>query len=171
LIRIESEAFSSSSLQSIKIALNVEILGSLYFSKCKSLSSISFESNSRLKRIEAAARDRLNHRLVLPSTVLFIASNAVDNPCQISLAGGDSCPEFGQWHRLLASGVVVDFRRIRRITSDLGTLAEYEFDLSRFNETSVLKQGPILTKIYQGVDDGFRIVVKSICLLKNIEGE
>jgi hypothetical protein len=34
-----------------------------------------------------------------------------------------------------------------------------------------LKQGPISTKIYQRVDDGFQIVVKSICLLKDIESE
>jgi hypothetical protein len=83
--------------RSIEIPWNVEILVSSYFSACKSLSSISFEFNSRLKRIEAAALHRLNHRLVLPSTVLFIASNAVDDPFQISLADGDSFPEFGQW--------------------------------------------------------------------------
>jgi hypothetical protein len=113
-----------------------------------------------LRRIEAAALDRLNHRLILPSTVLFIASNAVRDPFQISLADGDSCPEFGQWQQLRASGVVVDFKRIRRIGSGFGALAEYEFDLSKFNETSVLKQGPISTKIYERVDDRFRIVVK-----------
>jgi hypothetical protein len=72
---------------------------------------------------------------------------------------------------LRASGVVVDFRRIRRIGSGPGALAEYQFDLSRFNETSVLKQGPISTTIYQQVDDGFQIVVKSLCLLKDIESE
>jgi hypothetical protein len=47
---------------------------------------------------------------------------------------------------LRASGVVVDFRPIIRIGSGLGALAEYEFDLSRFSETSVLKQGPISTQ-------------------------
>jgi hypothetical protein len=71
---------------------------------------------------------------------------------------------------LRASGVVV-FRRISRIGLGLGALAEYEFDLSRFKETSILKPGLISTKIYQRVDDGFRIVVKSICLLKNIGSE
>jgi tRNA A-37 threonylcarbamoyl transferase component Bud32 len=72
---------------------------------------------------------------------------------------------------LRASGAVVDFRRICRIDSGLLVLAKYEFDLSRFNETSILKQGSISTKIYQRVDDGFRIIVKSLCLLKNIESE
>jgi hypothetical protein len=40
LTRIESEAFSSSSFESIEIPRNVEILGSSCFSQCKSLSSI-----------------------------------------------------------------------------------------------------------------------------------
>jgi hypothetical protein len=65
-----------------------------------------------LERIEAIALNRLNHRHVLPSTILFIPSNAIDDPLQISLADADSCPEFGQWQRLRASSVVVDFRRI-----------------------------------------------------------
>jgi hypothetical protein len=55
LNRIESFAFSYSSLQSISIPRNVEILGSSCFSGCESLSSISFESNSRLNRIESNA--------------------------------------------------------------------------------------------------------------------
>jgi hypothetical protein len=55
LTRIESKAFSSSSLQSIVIPRNVEILGSSCFSSCKSLISISFESNSRVTRIESDA--------------------------------------------------------------------------------------------------------------------
>jgi hypothetical protein len=55
LMRIESNAFSYSSLQSIVIPNSVEILGSFCFSRCKSLSSISFESNSRLMRIESHA--------------------------------------------------------------------------------------------------------------------
>jgi hypothetical protein len=45
------------------------------------------------------------------------------------------------------------------------------FDLSTFNEISVLKQGSISTKIYQRVNNGFRIVMKSLCLLKHIESE
>jgi hypothetical protein len=47
LIRIESDAFFYSPLQSIVIPSNVEILGSKCFSYCQSLSSITFESNSR----------------------------------------------------------------------------------------------------------------------------
>jgi hypothetical protein len=43
--RIESEAFAYSSLQSIEIPPNVEILGSSRCYKCGSISSSSFESN------------------------------------------------------------------------------------------------------------------------------
>jgi hypothetical protein len=55
LIRIEAYAFFSSSLASIEIPSNVEILGSSCFSFCRLLSSISFESKSRLLRIEPSA--------------------------------------------------------------------------------------------------------------------
>jgi hypothetical protein len=55
LTRIESNAFSSSSLQSILIPSTVQILDSKCFSYCYSLSSISFESNSQLTRIESYA--------------------------------------------------------------------------------------------------------------------
>jgi hypothetical protein len=39
----------------VEIPNNIEILGSRCFSSCKSLSSITFESNSRLTRIESKA--------------------------------------------------------------------------------------------------------------------
>jgi hypothetical protein len=55
LAQIDSNAFSESSLQSIVIPSSVEILGSSCFSRCQSLSSISFESNSRLTRIDSTA--------------------------------------------------------------------------------------------------------------------
>jgi serine/threonine protein kinase len=71
---------------------------------------------------------------------------------------------------LQASGIVIDFRRIRRISLGLGPLSEYEFDLSRFSEESVLNtSGSISTKTYRGCDDGFQIVVKSIGRFKSVE--
>jgi hypothetical protein len=52
LTRIESKAFSScSSLKSITIPRHVQILCSYCFSNCRSLSSIAFENDSRLRRI------------------------------------------------------------------------------------------------------------------------
>jgi hypothetical protein len=107
----------------IEILNPIEILELSCFGGCTFLSSISFESNSRFDRIETATFGRLNDQLVLPSIVLFIASSIVDDSFQISLADGNSCPEFGQWQRLRASDVVVDFRRIRRIGSGIGALA------------------------------------------------
>jgi hypothetical protein len=70
LIRIVSEVFDESSLQSIIIPSNVEILGSKCFSNCKSLSSITFESNSRLTRIESEAFSYSSlQSIIIPSNV------------------------------------------------------------------------------------------------------
>jgi hypothetical protein len=76
LIRIESDAFSFSSLQSIVIPSSVEILGPSCFAYCKSLSSISFESNSRLMRIESDAFSESSlQSIVIPSNVEIIGSS------------------------------------------------------------------------------------------------
>jgi hypothetical protein len=48
LSRIESEAFSGTVLIEIILPASVEILGEDCFSKCGSLSSVTFESGSRL---------------------------------------------------------------------------------------------------------------------------
>jgi hypothetical protein len=75
LARIESEAFSNSSLQSIFIPKNVELLGSRCFYTCKSLSSITFESNSRLARIESEAFSNSSLQSILsPSNVEVLES-------------------------------------------------------------------------------------------------
>jgi hypothetical protein len=69
-IRIESSVFSSSSLQSIIIPSSVEILCSSCFSQCYSLSSMSFESQSRLKRIESSAFSYSSFQsIMVPSSV------------------------------------------------------------------------------------------------------
>jgi hypothetical protein len=75
LTRIESKAFSYSSLQSIVIPRNVEILDSSCFS-CGSLSSISFESDSRLARIESEvfAHSSLQS-IVIPRNVEILGSS------------------------------------------------------------------------------------------------
>jgi hypothetical protein len=79
LTRIESSAFSSSSLKSIEIPRNVEILGSSCFCECKSLSSISFESNSRLLRIESNAfRESSLESIEIPRNVEFIDGSAFE---------------------------------------------------------------------------------------------
>jgi hypothetical protein len=101
-----------------------------------------------LTRIEAAALDGLYLRVVVSSTVLFIVSDTALNPFQISFSDQDFRPEFDQWRRLRASGVIVDLRRIRIIGSGF-RLAEYQFDFSEFSEESALKQGTMQTKIFK----------------------
>jgi hypothetical protein len=80
LTRIESEVFSSSSLQSILIPRNVEILGSGCFSRCKSLSSITFESNSHLTRIESDAFSSSSlQSILIPRNVQFVDGSVFIN--------------------------------------------------------------------------------------------
>jgi hypothetical protein len=87
LTRIESFAFSFSSLQSIVIPNNVEIVGSKCFSFCKSLSSITFESNSHLTRIESEAfYESSLQSIVIPRNVEFIDSSAFVGAAQLSIS-------------------------------------------------------------------------------------
>jgi hypothetical protein len=80
LTRIESGAFSSSSLQSILIPRNVEILGSKCFLFCNSLSSITFESNSHLTRIESMACSFSSlQSILIPSNVEILGSLCFSN--------------------------------------------------------------------------------------------
>jgi hypothetical protein len=80
LTRIESRAFYDSSLQSILIPSNVEILGSKCFSNCKSLSSITFESNSRLTQIESEAFHQSSlQSILIPRNVEILGSKCFLN--------------------------------------------------------------------------------------------
>jgi predicted transcriptional regulator len=73
LRRIESNAFSFSSLTSIVIPRTVEILGSFCFSYCKSLSSVSIESGSSLRQIESGAFSNSSlTSIVIPRTVEIV---------------------------------------------------------------------------------------------------
>jgi hypothetical protein len=76
LIRIESEAFSDSSLESILISNNVEILVSKCCYTRQSLSLITFESNSHLTHIQSFALS--GRSIVIPSKILFVASDALN---------------------------------------------------------------------------------------------
>jgi hypothetical protein len=115
----------------IEIPRTIEILGSSCFWRCESLSLISFESNSGLKRIEPRALGGTSVRsIVIPSTVCFIASNAFDPECQISLLDCSSCPEFERWSAVRGLDSNIDFRRIQRLGSDLRALSDCIVDLS-----------------------------------------
>jgi hypothetical protein len=125
-------SFSTSS--HLEIGRDIEILGSSCFSGCTSLKSISFESNSRLTRIESQAFGLSPLCRVIPSTILFVAHDAHPRLSQLSLSDPDSSPAFDRWRRLRLSGVAVDFQRILRAASGLGGLEESALDLAAFDE-------------------------------------
>jgi hypothetical protein len=170
LTRIESEAFAASSLESIVIPKNVQILGSDCFSDCFSISSIAFESPSQLKRIESRALSSLASGIVIPSTILFVASDAIPNPFQIRLENCDSCPEFDVWQQWRMKRIAIDFRRILKFGSDLADLKSYLVDLSRFEERSVeCGNEEVFNEMYERQDDGCLILVKLKSLSTSME--
>jgi hypothetical protein len=79
------------------------------FSYFQSLSSISFESPPQLKRIESHAFDGFFCTIVIPCTVLFVASDLGVHHSQLLFAEGHSCEEFDGWLRIRKSGISVDF--------------------------------------------------------------
>jgi uncharacterized Fe-S cluster-containing radical SAM superfamily protein len=107
-----ASTFSYSSLKSIVVPRTVEVLGVSCFSFSQSLSSLSFDSPSQLKRIESRAFDGLRFRIRIPSTVLFVASDAIPDFVNLVLAQGESCPEFDQWRRLRMTGITGNFELI-----------------------------------------------------------
>jgi hypothetical protein len=145
-------AFSSS--LHINSSGHVEILELSCCSYSRSLSSISFESDSHLTRIGSHALAGLTFSVIVLSTTLFIASDAVSNPYQISLVDHHYCREFDRWQELRASLLIS------------GQSAEpVRVDLSAFDEGSLLSEnGRVSTQLSHRCDDPFRIVVKSISL-------
>jgi serine/threonine protein kinase len=146
------------------IPKSVEILGSSCFLFCNLLSSVTFEANSRLIRIESFAfTNSLLRSIVIPSTILFLAFDAVNDDQRISLLDGDSCAEFDRWLKLRTSRIVMDFRRIVRVSSGLQQLRDYVVNLSGFEEGSMIGRSDVnLKEIYQREEDEFLIIVKSI---------
>jgi hypothetical protein len=79
--QIGSRAFESTRIIYITIPRHVQILCSYCFSSCKSLSSISFETESELTRIEAGAVYCTSLPSVLvPENTSFVAQSAF--PCE-----------------------------------------------------------------------------------------
>jgi hypothetical protein len=151
-----------SMLPVVRIGSDIEILGSSCFSCCTWISSITFESNSRLRRIESQAFNKFYLMIVIPSTVLFVAFDVIPNSSHIFISDSDSCPEFDRWKQLRKSGIAVDFRRILRIGSGFGDLSDYQIDLSVFEEASILRDfDQVSRQRYQRLDDGLMFVVKS----------
>jgi hypothetical protein len=140
------------------------MLGSSCFSFCESLSSISFESNSRLNRIESSAFSNSSLRSIeIPRNVQFIACNASPVPRQISLVNVKSCPEYARLQRLRNLAIKADFRRIRRFDSGLPSRSDCLCNRFGFREGSQLSANErILTQKYQGSDNGLEIIAKSM---------
>jgi hypothetical protein len=157
--------FSSSS--SVIIPYDIEILCSFCFSGCKSLKSVSFESNSRLTRIESQTFPRLGP-ITIPSAVLFVAHDASPEPSQLSLCNEDSCPEFGRWRRVRQWGITVDFRRIVRGGACGCGCPRIPLDLAAFEEGSVIGEA---SRLYRHEKDGMEIVVKAFDVSQFDSGE
>jgi serine/threonine protein kinase len=123
-----------------------------------------------LARIESRVFDGPKIRVVIPSTILFVAFNVTENPFQISIADYDSCPEFGRWQQLIRLGLNVDFRRILKIDSEFGDLNDYLIDLSVFETGSMHDElSVILREKYPRCEDGLSVLVKSVNGLKSTE--
>jgi hypothetical protein len=97
---------------------------------------------------------------VISSTLLFVADPDLS---QLSLSDPDSCPMFDRWQRLRKSGITVDFQRILRFASSLPCFKDFVFDLSGFEERSVLgRNDRVSSQIYQLRIDVALTVVKAI---------
>jgi hypothetical protein len=70
--------------------------------------------------------------VAIPSIVCFIAANAFDPECQISLLDGSFCPEFERWSAVRGRDSNVDFKRIQSLGSGLCGLSDSVVDLSGF---------------------------------------
>jgi len=98
--------------KSVVIPHNIEVLCSSCFSDHFSLSHISFENDSKLKRIESKAFTMTNiDSIVLPTHILFIAGNAFDPSCDIALSNPDCHQEFDEWNLCRHSDSTVNFER------------------------------------------------------------
>jgi hypothetical protein len=77
LTRIETSAFSNSSLFNVLIPSTVELLGSSSFSNCESLSSVSFESPSRLTQIDSDVFSGSSiESFSIPSSIRILGSSS-----------------------------------------------------------------------------------------------
>jgi hypothetical protein len=147
----------------IRIPSSVEILGPSCFAWCSSLSSISFESPSRLARVESRAFADSDVRVVLPSTFVFLAHDAHSNLFQLSPSDPVFRSVFDRWQSVRESGMAVDFRPILKLRPDHPYFKESVFDNTELEEESVLLEvDRSSSRLYRMRRDGSLIVVKSI---------
>jgi hypothetical protein len=145
------------------IPRSVEFLGSGCLSHCYSLSSISFESDSRLTRIESQAFPPFNRKIVIPSTICFVAYDAIPTVSRLVLIYPDLYPEFNRWRELRKREIDIDFRRVLRVGLGFVDLKAYIVNLQAFEEGFV-ESGcdEIGNAKYQREEDGCLMIVTSI---------
>jgi hypothetical protein len=116
-----------------------------------------------LTRIESEVFSKSSlQSILIPSSILFIASDAVDIDSQIRLIDGDSCPEFCRWLQLRRSGIALDFRRIKRVGFDVRCLEDYIINLSVLAKRSIIcESNQVRNEIYHRIEDEFLVFVKS----------
>jgi hypothetical protein len=106
---------------------------------------------------------------LIPSTILFIAYDAIEMASQIRLIDGNSCPEFDRWMQLKTSGMAIDFRRIQRVGFDIPCFGAYIVNLSDIEEKSINWDSTELPNdIYDRIEDEFLVFMKSKPLSGNV---
>jgi hypothetical protein len=107
---------------------------------------------------------------VIPSSILFVASDAIEIALQNCRVDVDSCPEFDRWLQLKKAGVALDFRRIQRVGFDLPSLNDHFVNLSEFEKESIITESDqVSSQIYHRIEDQVLVVVKSIAHLECVE--
>jgi serine/threonine protein kinase len=141
------------------------------FFKVSKISSITFESNSHLIRIESEVFYETSlQSILIPSTILFMASDAVKIASQVRLVDGDSCAEFDRWLQVKRLCLGIDFRRIPRMGFDIPCLGDYVINFSMFEERSIIcESDEVPNQIYCRIEDQFLVFMKSKPLSTNVE--
>jgi serine/threonine protein kinase len=124
-----------------------------------------------LTRIESSAFYKSSAKsIVIPSTILFIACNAIEISEKMFVVEGDGCREFNRWLRLKRSDVAVDFRQIQRVGFGLRCLRDYIVNLSEFEERSIIVESDeVRNERYDRFEDSLSIVVKSKPHLESVQ--
>jgi serine/threonine protein kinase len=107
---------------------------------------------------------------LIPPTILFVASDAVDRVSQIKLIDEYCCPELDRWLNLKKLNIAIDFRRIHRVGFDIPYLRDYIVNVSVFEESSMIcDTNEVRNEICHRNEDEFSVLMKSIPLLERIE--
>jgi hypothetical protein len=137
---------------------------------------MTFESNSQLKHISFRAFEDCSVRVLIPSSILFIAWNVHPYLDNLTLSDGDVAVEvdsnslFDRWRWLRKSGLTIDFQRSQGSDLRFRSFEDSVIELSGFEEGSILGQSDrIVTQVHRRRSDGILTVVKTISFPIHIE--